>query len=102
MKTTSACLGVEQAPVNVASYSLTTMSLVLIEDNVQSFGELIASCWDDSSRCSIIVSGSETLDQCLLQVSRNFEVQFGRKPIYASLHKIHSLTFSQTLGIQIE
>jgi hypothetical protein len=77
------------------------MSLVLIDDTIDSFGDLIASCWDASARCSLFVSGSNSIDQNISRVSKLFEMQYGRMPAYVSFHEINLMSTSQTLGIEL-
>jgi hypothetical protein len=78
------------------------MSLILVKDPVASFGDLIVSCWDDTSRISIFASSNSTLDECIALGIQVFESEFSKRPIYTSLHKVLSLETSQTLGIEIE
>jgi hypothetical protein len=77
------------------------MSLVLVDDAVDTFGDLIASCWDATARCSLFVSGSDSIDESISLISKLFEMKYGRAPAYASLHKINSMSSSQTLGIEL-
>jgi len=79
-----------------------TVSLIIVEDPVESFGNLIVSCWNNSSRISILTSDSSTLDDCLSLAVRAFEGQYGGKPSYASIHKIASLNTSQSLGVSLD
>jgi len=78
------------------------MSLILIEDRIESFGDLIVSCWDETSRISIFASGNSTLDECFNLGIKAFESEFSKRPVYTSLHKVASIETSQTLGIEIE
>jgi hypothetical protein len=78
------------------------MSLILVEDTIDSFGDLIASCWDASARISIFVSGAVTIEKCLSQVSEIFQNQYGKRPIYASLHHVNKIATAQTLGVRLE
>ena len=77
------------------------MTLIQVEDPVESFGNLVISCWDDSSRISVFTLNRSTLGESMSLGIKTFEGQYGRKPKYASLHKINLMESSQTLGVQI-
>ena len=78
------------------------MTLIQVEDLVESFGNLVISCWDDSSRISVFTLNCSTLGESMSLGIKAFEAQYGRRPKYASLHKINSIESSQTLGVQID
>ena len=78
------------------------MSLVLIEDHAVSFGDLIVSCWDETSRISVFTSARFTLDECMSLGIKAFECQHSKKPKYASLHAVQSIDTAQTLGVYVD
>ena len=78
------------------------MSLILVEDQVDSFGDLIVSCWNDSSRMSLFASNSATLDECSSLAIRAFEGQYGKRPDWVSIHRVEMLVSSQSLGIKLD
>lgn len=78
------------------------MSLILVEDPCTSFGDFIVSCWDESSRISVLSTNCMTLDESVSLGITAFEGQYGRRPKYTSLQKIVSIELSQTMGIQVE
>jgi hypothetical protein len=78
------------------------MSLIHVHDPVASFGDIIVSCWDETSRISIFGSCNSTLGECLNLGIKAFESEFSKRPVYTSLHKVASIETSQILGTEIE
>jgi hypothetical protein len=64
------------------------MSPILVEDTVRSFGDLIVSCWDESSRISLLTTSYTTLDETTSLGIKAFEGEYDRRPKHASLYNL--------------
>jgi hypothetical protein len=78
------------------------MSLIIVEDPLNNLGDIIVSCWDESDRVSMLLSGNKSLDECLSQVVQSFEYRFERRPVSVAVHKIDTLITSQVLGVNLD
>ena len=78
------------------------MSLIIVDDPLNNLGDIIVSCWDETSRISIFASRNSTLDECMTLGIKAFESEFSKRPAYTSLHRVISMETSQTLGVKVE